>query len=209
MLKIKPIEVNRDNILQLAERNLMQNNEEAAIRHYLQFLSFKKPHHHKYLAYYNLGNLYIKSGNLEGGLDLLQKSIREKPDFIQSYLLIGNHLSEIQQFSQAYDYYKEAVKLEPNSLPANIGIANVCMFLDKESDALPYFKKCIELDPKNNFLLDRVALAYFLAGELTSALDYQLKALALEESPEGLFNLAEIYKKQNRLDASLDIFLSY
>ena len=207
MLKIKPLEIDRDSILRLAEQNLMQGNEDAAIRFYQQFLSIKKPHKHKYLAYYNLGHLNLKRNNLDG-IDFLQKAIKEKPDFFQSYLLIGDYLSEIQQFGQAYDYYKNAIKIDPNSFPANLGIANACMFLRKENEALPYFKKCLELDPdpENGFMLDRVSFANFLTGNLDTALDFQLKALSLSESPESFFNLAEIYKKQNRLEVSISTF---
>lgn len=206
MLKSKQLEIDREAVLRLAEKKLKQGNEDAAIRFYQQFLSIKKPHIHKYLAYYNLGYLSLKRNNLEDGIYLLQKAIQEKPDFIQSHLLIGEHLTEIEQFDQAYDFYNEAVKVDPNSFTANIGLANVCMFLEKESEALSCFKKCVEMDTTNSFLLDKVSFAHFLAGKFDLALEYQLKALSIDESPEGLFNLAEIYKHKNQLNESIAVF---
>ena len=206
MLKLKPIEIDREPILQLAEQNLQQGNDEMAIRYYQQFLSIKKPHKHKYLVYYNLGRIWLKRNALDEGFNFLQKSVKENPDFIQGWLLIGNTLFEIQQFDQAEDYYREAVKLDSNSIEANIGIANVCMSLQREREALPYFKKCMELDPTNSRLLDRLSFTHFSLGEFDASLEYQLKFISLGESPESLFNLAEIYKHKNQLDDSIACF---
>lgn len=206
MQKIKPIEIDRDHLIQLAEQKLKQKDEDAAIRYYLQFLSNKKPHKHKYLAYYNLGHLFIQRHKLEEGLDFFQKSIQEKSDFTQSWLTLGNILFDLQHFEQAYDFYKGANKLEPKLLHSNVGLAEICMVLGREDEALAYFKTCCEIEPDNSLFLDRVSFTNFLLGEWDEALAYQLKAIALSESPEGLFNLAEIYKKKLQLDNSINSF---
>ena len=81
MLKLKPIEIDREPILQLAEQNLQQGNDEMAIRYYQQFLSIKKPHKHKYLVYYNLGRIWLRRNTLDEGFNFLHTlKVLEKCD---------------------------------------------------------------------------------------------------------------------------------
>lgn len=200
--------INSNAILHKAEQCLKNNNNLEAIKYLKMFINVApKYHQHLYIAHYNLGRLYIDTQNIKEAIHHLSKSIELNKTFIQGINVLANLLVSIEHYQQALPLFQKALSLSQNKpLELLVGVANCLMFLKKETEAIPYFRKILELQPNNQFLLDRTAFAFYLAGEFDEALKYQLRALSLEQNAESFFNLAEIYQKMNRMEESLNSF---
>lgn len=198
--------IDRDRILSLAEQNLRSNDIQQAKKYFKQFLSIKQSHCNKHIAYYNYGKILLQEQQTQQGIESLKRSICENPNFLEGHLLLGEVLSEFSQFEQSIIFYKKVLLLQPNSLQGVIGIANCYMCLDQKQNAVQYFEQAVKISPDNVFILDKAAFAFFLTGKFDQALEYQLQANSIDPNPEGLFNLAEIYKNRGELDKSIETF---
>lgn len=63
-------------------------------------------------AFYNLGNMYRKTGLLKKAVDVLQKAISLDKHFMPSYKAIGECYFKMNLSKEALDYYQQAFNLE-------------------------------------------------------------------------------------------------
>lgn len=88
---------------------------------------------------YNLGNSYIKKGNLEEAiyrLDQAAKVATSKTEKHKAYHNIGNVLMKDKKCKEAVEAYKSALRNDPNDDETryNLGIAKICAEQQKDDD---------------------------------------------------------------------------
>lgn len=88
---------------------------------------------------YNLGNSYIKKGNLEEAmyrLDQAAKIATSKTEKHKAYHNIGNVLMKNKKCKEAVEAFKSALRNDPtdNETRYNLGIAKICAEQQKDKD---------------------------------------------------------------------------
>lgn len=151
-----------------------------------------------------LVNLSAKSkGELRvAQLELFQTMLRDRPTSGHSWYLFSKFFEGIEEYELALEAAKLSAKLVDDSAELNFQIANLYYFLweghscDKDGRgyavrAIPYFVKASTLMPDNSFLANRLSHIYKVLGVFPMAIEVGEKALALEENPYTLRDLAE------------------
>lgn len=196
--------INPEAILQTAEQALRNKNLSEARRLFQKYASFSNAKN-RHIAYYNLAIICFEEKNPSATLANIQNCIKLKPDFYEGLMFAGKIYSEANMHQDAVELYKKATNINKSSSVPWMMIGNSYMMLGQSEQALPFFKQAVELEP-NFFNLDKTALAFFLSGDFNTALNYQLQSLQQERTPEGLFNLAEIYRKLFQMENAIKTF---
>ncbi len=196
-----------EDIIQKAEAALKQGKELEAKKFYLRYLDCFIAENRN-LVYLNLANICINTKDISLAINYLKLSLESIPLW-QARIKLGDiYTNSTAQYQLALEQLDTLIaeNTHPHPQVPYALAGNIWMILNKPEKALPYFAKAVELAPKNSLLLDRLAFIYFTQGDFTSAEKMQKKALNLDYSASLLFNLAEIYRKQKRLDECLDTF---
>lgn len=186
-----------------AEQALKNNNVPEAkklFQKYIQLRGTKNRH----LAFYNLALFCAEEKNFIEAFTNLESCIKAKSDFYEGLMLAGKIYSETNQYEEAIEVYQKATNYNSSSVPWTM-LGNSYMMLDQKTQAIPFFKKAAELEP-TLFNLDTIALALFLCGDFEQALKYQIQGVEQEKTAEGLFNLAEIYRKLFQMEKAISTF---
>lgn len=103
------LDLNRLNDLAVEEIN--RENYQNAIN---IFLSIIKKHPRYFLAYYNLGNLYLALGELNEAFYYFSEAIKIDDQHAKSFLGLGLVLSQMGKITEAISYYEKAYQLDPS-----------------------------------------------------------------------------------------------
>jgi tetratricopeptide (TPR) repeat protein len=161
-----------------------------------------------------LGALYIESGDLRKGLDLLQRGLKspqvEPPVQSELHYHLGSTYSQLQNFTQAEKHYRLAIA-QPISPRLKLGAYNNWGSLLKEqgnfSDAKELFQKAIEIEP--TFAMGHLNLGMTLKalGDLGGAIAHYQRAIELNPTYADAYqNLGVVLLKVGNVAGSLEMF---
>lgn len=131
---------------------------------------------------------------------VLQRVVRQDPQVIDAWLLLGNAQSRRRDFAGALASYKKVLELEPDYDLALINLANVYRDLGRPGDALIGLRRLLEIDSGNVQARQSVAEIAIAAGRLDEA-ERELAGV-LERDPRrplAHFNLAVVAEQRGDL----------
>ncbi|MDQ7787934.1 MAG: tetratricopeptide repeat protein [Thermodesulfovibrionales bacterium] len=152
-------------------------------------------------SYYNRGIAFYKSGQEKEAEMDFDRVIVMDPRMISAYVYRGLCREKLSKYKDALNDYTKALELKPNDAGIHNNIAylyvssNDEIFSDK-TKALEHAKKAAELSKeKNAEILDTLARAYFMNGQIKEAIDAENKALKLEPYNDEFNNRLKEYEK--------------
>jgi len=110
-------------------------------------------------VYYNLGNAYFNSGNIENAIKVYEKLIEFNPTYKSAYNNLATAYINAGMLDKAIDILKKGLKFDENSITLNFNLA-LCYFLyNNNYIALQIIDKILKIEPgyqpaKN--LLDKI-----------------------------------------------------
>jgi type IV pilus assembly protein PilF len=147
-----------------------------------------------------LGQQYMKHGDLKGALGKLQMALQFDPDYAPAHTVLGVLYERIGDLPNAELHKRRAVALEPKDGATNTNLAVFLCQQDKVAEAAGYFKRA-EADP----FYATPDIAWTNAGTCVlknkdykqAEQDYR-KALAINpKNADALYQLAYILYQQN------------
>jgi Flp pilus assembly protein TadD len=99
------------------------------------------------IAYYNLGAVEGKAGNLDTALVELNKAVVLKPDLWQAYVNLGNVYFNKKEFAIAEESYYKALRLVPDNPDIFYNLANLYLFTGDTTKAIENYERVAELSP--------------------------------------------------------------
>jgi tetratricopeptide (TPR) repeat protein len=99
------------------------------------------------MDYYNKSGERIESGDLNGGWQLINESIRLNPNYGRALSRRCNLLIRVEQYAKALSDCEQALKLEPNYAPAHLNKARILKENNQLKPALKEYTTSIQLDP--------------------------------------------------------------
>ena len=165
-----------------------------AIKNYLKALEFDKEDIN---LYYNLAELYGRTGNKNEADKYLTMAIDMKPDDIESRLKMAEGLINRKKYKEAETHLDAVLKIKNNSIDAWLLRATIAEKKGDKKTLKKYYKKILSIVPDNKTVIFNLGALEYETGNSKEAKSYFLKYLKANpgdiDSREFLF---DIYRKE-------------
>lgn len=113
---------------------------------------------HDHLLVFNLANLEQRTGNEEDAIDLYERVIHLKPDFVPAVEAVASLYIQRQDNEKAIEVLSSALKTNPSAktVPYTLGVLHGS--LGQWEKSITYFKTAIQFDEANAALYAQLAL---------------------------------------------------
>ena len=118
---------------------------DEALEEYRLIIEKIDPHYMR--AYYGMGNVYLKRGQLKEAVRYYHKALKMKPGFAPAYNNLGIAYDDLGMYDEAIAAYKRALEIDPNFVRAYNNLAIVYAKKGIYGEALSAIRRALELDP--------------------------------------------------------------
>jgi tetratricopeptide (TPR) repeat protein len=158
-------------------------------------------------SYYILernGYLKFKSGDIQGAIETIRKSIEIKPENPTAHLNLGSIYKDLDNLQKALNYTHKSLELQSDNPYGYMNLGIIHKDLGNLDQALEYTFKSLELKPDNPDAHMNLGIIHKDLGNLDQALEYTFRSLELKpDNPDAHMNLSIIYKDLGKLDKAL------
>ena len=145
-------------------------------------------------------------------IDILKNLIKEYPDVLQLYQVLGNYYKKQDDYDKALFYYTEGIKREVNNptLKAELYYLRSIIYdnLNKKDKTQEDLKESLKLNTKNHIVLNYYA--YFLLRndiDIKEGFSFAERAMTYEPlNPYYLDTYGYAYYKQEKYDDAIKMF---
>lgn len=152
----------------------------------------------KALKIYDEALKLVKSKDVDGAIEQLNRAVAEYPAFVNAYNELGIQYMEINDFKKAEESFRQALKIKPDAFEPLMN-RGILLFRQKRfSDAEPFLRSALSIKDE--------ALAHFYLGRLLTNLTHYDEAekefnLALKLSKN---EMTEVYRMLANLYIAMD-----
>jgi arylsulfatase A-like enzyme/tetratricopeptide (TPR) repeat protein len=146
-----------------------------------------------------LGITYTVSGKPREALETMAKVLALDPVNVDALTVSGNILDTGGRRDEARAYYERALGVEPENRFLRLNYAANLASSGRMREAVEVYKALIEDFPEEAGLYLFTGISYSFLGEFGAAIQYLERAVAMQPSPLGYFNLAVACEKSGRL----------
>jgi tetratricopeptide (TPR) repeat protein len=118
--------------------SIAQKDPELAERHFLETLLIHPNHIY---ANINLGLFYIRRGDRERGLDLVEKAVSINPKWALSHYWLGQAFRTVGRYDEALTEFRRAADLDPRGVHYQYEAARALQVAGKVEASLPFLKR--------------------------------------------------------------------
>lgn len=133
-----------------------------------------------FMAYNNLGLLYLHEGRPGEAIPLFEKSIQNNPRDLSAINNLGVALVELGRYNEAHRQYLQAIAIDQNNSQAyhNYGVALARQ--GQLDEAIEYYQKALAIDPDLAATHSNLGSALGELGRLDEAIRQHEEALAID-----------------------------
>ncbi|MFN8008463.1 MAG: tetratricopeptide repeat protein [Terriglobia bacterium] len=88
-------------------------------------------------------------GNLLKAIELLQKAIKEAPNFLEAYNNLGAQYQKLREWNQAIEAYQHAIAIKGDNPMPYVNLGTIYLEKGETDSALKSFQKALDLDDSN------------------------------------------------------------
>ncbi|HTU33230.1 MAG TPA: tetratricopeptide repeat protein [Candidatus Acidoferrum sp.] len=152
--------------------------------------------------YYLVGLSLYASGNPEQAVSPLEKAIDLAPDNLDSHLILGSALTQLQHLAEAAAQWEAALKIDPSSKIALDGLSKCLIAAGQYNSAIALLTST----PRDENMTLDLAEAYGKNEQLDQAVNVLKPALQSDPSSVRLANaLVTVYVEQRRIQDAVQI----
>lgn len=100
-----------------------------------------------YLAYINLGSIYLERNQYYQGILHLKEALRLKPDSDLAHFYLGNAYNELEKYQKAILHFEKSIELNPGYANAYNNLGYTYWHLGEYDQAYDWFIKAINKQP--------------------------------------------------------------
>ena len=150
---------------------------DKAIFHYKAALKIKP---RLAVAFYNLGNVYIRKGRIDEAIHHYLKALQIKPDYLDALNNLGMAYLNRDDYDKAALYFETALKINPQKANVRNNLANIYVLKGKIEKAIFQYKKLISSNHENADAHYNLALALETQGNIDDAILNYKKSLRID-----------------------------
>jgi tetratricopeptide (TPR) repeat protein len=155
-------------------------------------------------AYYSLGNLYLKKGELQKAKEQYLLALKEDPYLRRAHLNLGNIYFRERNYSRAEEEFLEELKLHPRQEKAYNNLSVLSRIKGDFPSAIEQAKEALKVKPYYPEAYINLSLAYLKEENFPLAESTLNAAATFYPSSTSLrFYLGIIYQKQGKPDEAL------
>jgi arylsulfatase A-like enzyme/Tfp pilus assembly protein PilF len=156
-----------------------------------------------------LGLTYAVAGKPREALETMDKVLAMDPRSVDALTVSAYTLDAAGRKDEARAYYERALAVEPESRYLRMNYAGNLASGGKLREAIEVYKGLIEDFPEEQGFYQYAGIAYSYLGEFGPAIQYLERAVAIQPTPVGYFNLAVACEKNGRLGDAVKYFKLY
>ncbi len=151
-------------------------------------------------AYFTLGNLYFKQGELENALESFFEALDRKPDDAFTVINIANSYIRMGNLEEAEKFIVSFLPSLPPDSQLYLILGNILNAQEKYEEAIAHYEKCIELNPYSASAYSALGGICVVQDRLVEGERYLEKALELNPKLANVhYNYAQLYEKKGDL----------
>jgi len=155
---------------------------------------------------YNLGQVYLKSGDSAKAESDLNRALKLKPDSAETLYLLGQVAFDQSRPLDALELLTRARKLAPENADIIFLTARVSMTQNYFEDAIPLLESGLKVAPQRPDLRAALGESYFMSGKTENAIEEFKKLIELDPSARSYAFLGLAYRHLGRFDEALKYF---
>ncbi len=144
--------------------------------------------HYRAEAYQELGNIFIRRGNVKEGIAYFEKSFHSLPNNFELGKVLLNYYMSINKPEKALAIFERSHSLWPESNELAIFLGNAYSNLGQDKKATDFFKGLISRDPNNASAISGLAILDIKLGKLPEAFALLQNALIIDPTNINLHN---------------------
>lgn len=156
-------------------------------------------------AYYNLGTVLRRRGQLDAAIAAQRRSLELAPDRPYTHYNLANALKQRGELDAAIFHYRRALALSPGHNAARINLGNALRARGEDEEAIREYRRALETDPDDPGAHYNLAVALEARGSLDEAIAHYRRSLRLRPaSVPAHNNLGNILRAQGDLDGAIE-----
>lgn len=138
------------------------------------------------------GIALMEKGDYQKALAVFQSVVKDDPDNVAAWNLIGASYLQMQDYPNAFNAFKKVVEIAPRDATGYSGLAISLVGLGQYEIAMKAYQTAIMLEPDSAFPHYGLGMLYVMLGDKSSALD-EYKVLQNLDPEMALKLFAELY----------------
>lgn len=136
------------------------------------------------------GERLMKSGEYNGAIEALRRSLKLDPSAEDVHYNLGITCAKAGRIDEAIAAYKEALKLLPDYAEAHNNLGNLLVKKGRVTEAIEHFQEAVKVNPQHAPSHNNLGTAYARMGRHREAADQFMRAVELApDYLEARFNL--------------------
>jgi tetratricopeptide (TPR) repeat protein len=173
-------------------------------------------------AYSNLGNAYVKTGDLDKAEKAFEQAIRLDGRHFQAYNNLGNIYAEqaksllaklkigqlpTEKLLAALELFKKSVEIDPNNFDSYNNMGAVYEMLRQDDKAEEFYKKAMEINPFYDKAYLNLGLLYLKKRNFQKAEENFKRSIEINPAYSHAYNnLGVVYDNTGELPKALEAF---
>ncbi|MCP3978200.1 MAG: tetratricopeptide repeat protein [bacterium] len=160
-----------------------------------------------YRMHNNLGNVYLRAGEVERASGEFEAALEIKPDYATARNNLGKVWVRRNDMTRAAQQFARAVELEPDYAKAHYNLAQVLGQMGRVDEALQHLRTAVELDPGLPNAHNALGVRLEANGDLDGARRHYERAIAIKpDFSEAHNNLGILLARQGDLQGAAASF---
>lgn len=151
-------------------------------------------------------NYYLKAekrfskGEIEKGIELLEKAVNIAPHFVAAINRIGTVYHIQKEFPKAEQYFREALGRDPTAFAPLVNLGGTLIALGRFKEAVEINQRAVAAKPLDALANAQLGVSYVNVKEDDKAVNYLLRTKELDPQHFSFpqLTLADIYQRQKK-----------
>ena len=156
-----------------------------------------------------LGHTHLVTGRSREAFETMNKVLGLNPRNVDALTVCAGILDTEGRKEEARAYYDRALAVEPESRFLRMSYAGNLASGGRLREAIEVYKKLIDDFPEEQAFYQYTGIAHSYLGEYDQAISFLERALAIQPTPTGYFNLAVAYDKSGKFREAVKYFKLY
>ncbi len=155
---------------------------------------------------HDLGEVYLKSGDNDRALDILNRALKLQPDSVPTLYLMAQAYSNERKDVNGLDLLAKAHKLAPRNTDVIFLMARLSMQQEFYADAIPLLEEGLKIAPSEPKLLAALGESYYMVGKIGQAKTTFQNLIQADPSASSYTFMGLWYRNQGQFGDAIEYF---